>query len=133
MSDDVQAIHEFYAAWRRASADGDLPKLLSLMAEDVVFLLPGRPPMQGRDGFASGFPQLVERFKIEMQTEIDELQVAGDWAFCRTRLTVTMLPRGAGETRRRSGCTLSILRKLPGGRWVLARDANLLEDEPAGV
>ena len=29
-----------------ASADGDTGRVLSLMAEDVVFLVPGRPPMR---------------------------------------------------------------------------------------
>ena len=31
-----------------------------------------------------------------------------------------------GEQMRRAGYTLSILRKQPDGKWVLARDANLL-------
>jgi ketosteroid isomerase-like protein len=31
-----------------------------------------------------------------------------------------------GEPVRRAGYTLTILRKEPSGKWVLARDANLL-------
>jgi ketosteroid isomerase-like protein len=37
-----------------------------------------------------------------------------------------MTPSGGGTPMRRSGYTLTILRKEPDGRWVLARDANLL-------
>ena len=35
----------------RASAAGDVERVLGLMAEDVVFLLPGQPPMRGRETF----------------------------------------------------------------------------------
>jgi ketosteroid isomerase-like protein len=36
-----------------------------------------------------------------------------------------MTPSG-GERMRHAGNTLSILRKEPSGKWVLARDANLV-------
>jgi ketosteroid isomerase-like protein len=49
----------------------------------------------------------------------------GDWAFTWTRLRVTVTPPGAAAPMERAGHTLSILRK-DGGRWLLARDANLL-------
>jgi ketosteroid isomerase-like protein len=42
----------------------------------------------------------------------------------RTRINVTMTPP-TGEPNQRWR-TLTILRKEPDGRWVLARDANLL-------
>jgi len=41
-----------------------------------------------------------------------------------TRLSVEMTPPG-GAPMKRAGHTLSVLRKT-GGRWQLARDANLL-------
>jgi ketosteroid isomerase-like protein len=51
--------------------------------------------------------------------------VAGDWAFMWSRLTVEVTPPGGGAPMKRAGHTLSVLRKS-GGRWQLARDANLL-------
>jgi uncharacterized protein (TIGR02246 family) len=57
--------------------------------------------------------------------EVRELQVLGDWAFVRSYLEVAMTPPG-GETVRRKGWVLSILRKGGDGRWRIARDANLL-------
>jgi ketosteroid isomerase-like protein len=50
--------------------------------------------------------------------------VFGDWAFMRTHLTVTTT-QGDEPTATRSGHTLSILVKRD-GKWLLARDANLL-------
>ena len=45
-----------------------------------------------------------------------------------TRLTVVMTPPNGAPSVRRAGHTLSILRKQ-NGRWVIARDANLLAPE----
>ena len=44
MQDEEQAIRELVATWLRASKAGDTDKVLSLMADDVVFLVAGHPP-----------------------------------------------------------------------------------------
>jgi len=65
---------------------------------------------------------------MEGSSEIRELKVLGDWAFLRGYLQVTMTPPG-GNSVRRAGYTLTIFHKQPDGRWLLARDANLLTNE----
>ena len=64
--------------------------------------------------------------RIEGTSDIQEIQVMGDWAYLRNHLTMTVTPPGGGKTVRRSGYTLTILRKEADGKWRLARDANLL-------
>jgi len=130
MSDDERAIRELVATWHRATAAGDLERILSLMAEDVVFLTPGRPPMRGKETFAAGFRALIQTHRIESSGTIEEIHVAGDWAFLWAHLTVTVAPPNGPPTRR-AGNTLTILRRQPGGSWVLARDANMLSAENA--
>jgi uncharacterized protein (TIGR02246 family) len=130
MQDDEQAIRDLLAQWHEATAAGDLPRLLTLMADDVVFLTPGQPPMR-KDAFAAGFQAAIERVRIEPGGEIEELQIiAADWAYCWTHLSVTVTPLPAGALVRRSGYTLTLLRKQAGGVWVVARDANMLTVEP---
>lgn len=130
MRDDEQAIRELFATWQRATAAGDLPQLLSLMAEDVVFLVPGQPPMRGKDAFAAGFRTVLERHRIESSGEIEEIQIAGDWAYCWSHLSVTVTPLQAGSPMRRAGNTLTLLRKQSDGAWVIFRDANMLTAKP---
>ena len=124
MSDDERAIREVIATWLRASAEGDNQKVLSLMADDVVFLVAGRPPF-GKAEFAAAQSGL-QQFRMQATSEVREVQVSGDWGFCWTKLAVEATPTSGGTTIRRSGHTLSIYQRLPDGRWVLARDANLL-------
>ena len=126
MRNDEQAIRDWVAAWMQASLSGDLNQLLSLMAEDVVFLTPGNPPMRGRNTFASAFSGAVNAYRIEGVPEIQEVRVVGDLAYCWNHITVTMTPKTGGAVMRRRGHALSILRKEADGLWVLMRDANLL-------
>jgi uncharacterized protein (TIGR02246 family) len=123
MSDDERAIRELIAAWMAASTAGDHDTVLSLMTDDVVFMVPGREPF-GKEAFAAASKAMGPAL-VEGSSNIVELQVLGDWAWLRNRLKVTITPPG-GSPVTRSGYTLTILRKDAAGRWHLARDANLL-------
>ena len=128
MSDD-QAIRELVAQWHRATAAGDVDAVLRLMAEDVVFLVAGKPPMKGRGAFERGLRGLLATHRIDSTGEVQEVAVSGDLAYSRTRLQVRITPLAGGEPVERSGNTLSIYRRQDDGSWVMVRDANLL---PAG-
>jgi len=123
MSDDERAIRDLVATWMAASKAGDQDTVLGLMTDDVVFMVPGREPF-GKEAFAAA-SQGMQGMRIEGTSDIVELQVLGDWAYLRNRLNVTITPPGGAPTTR-SGYTLTILRKEADGRWLLARDANLL-------
>jgi uncharacterized protein (TIGR02246 family) len=123
MTDDETAIRALVETWMRASEAGDLDTVLGLMADDVVFMVPGRAPF-GKEMFAAAAREMKD-VRMQGEAEIRELEVLGDWAWLRNRITVTMTPPG-GAPVRHSGYTLTILKKQPDGRWLLARDANLL-------
>ncbi|WP_394825983.1 YybH family protein [Pendulispora albinea] len=126
MSNDERAIREVIRAWMTATKEGDHATVLRLMADDVVFLVPGRPPF-GKEAFAAA-TQVAGGASFEGTNDIEELTVAGDWAFCRCRLSVKVTPPH-GDPIRRAGYTLTIFRREPSGAWVLARDANLLTSQ----
>jgi uncharacterized protein (TIGR02246 family) len=124
---EKQKIRELIETWMRATRESNLELVLSLMADDVVFLLPGRPPMRGKDGFAAASRGASGKMKFEGKPEIQEIQIAGDFAFCWNYLAVTITPlEGGGAPMSRAGHILSVFRKEPDGRWLLYRDANLL-------
>jgi uncharacterized protein (TIGR02246 family) len=123
MTDDERAIRDLVDTWMSATRAGDTATVLGLMADDVVFMVPGQPPF-GKDVFASASARLTEA-RIDGQSRIEELQVLGGWAYLRNHIEVTITPPGGVPTRR-AGYTLTILRKQSDGRWVLTRDANLV-------
>ncbi len=126
MTDDERAIRSLIDTWMEASKAGDLKTVLSLMTDDVVFMVPGKEPF-GKAEFAAT-SEGMKNVRVEGQSEIKELKVLGDWAYMRNHLRITVTPPN-GQPMRRSGYTLTIVRKEPDGRWRLARDANLLTAE----
>jgi uncharacterized protein (TIGR02246 family) len=126
MDKDEQAIRELVATWLRATREGDVDTVLSLMTHDVIFLTPGQPPMQGRDAFEVALRAALDSNAIESSSEIDEVAVFGDVAYCRTRLAVTVTSKHGATPMQQDGHTLSILRREDDGKWRIARDANLL-------
>jgi uncharacterized protein (TIGR02246 family) len=123
MSPDERAIRELVDTWMKASRAGDTETVLSLMSDDVIFMVPGREPF-GKQAFAAN-SRSMDGVRLEGSADIRELKVLGDWAYLRNFIEITITPAG-GTPVRRSGFTLTILRKEPDGRWLLARDANLV-------
>ncbi len=125
MEPDERAIREVHVAWIDAVNAGDLPRLLTLMADDVVFLNPGRGPL-GRDEFPAGFSAAHQHSRIRCVSELEEVVIAGEIAYTRCRDSLSVIPRSGGETTELAGDRLTIYRKQPDGRWLLARDAHTL-------
>jgi len=122
--DDEQAIRELISTWMIASRSGDTAKVLSLMTEDAIFMVPGGEPF-GREVFEAAVKAAPGAPQIDGTVTVIELKVLGDWAFARNHIDLTITPPG-GEPVRRSGYTMTLFRKDADSQWKLARDANLL-------
>lgn len=125
MRSDEQAVREVHATWIDAINAGDLDRLLTLLADDAVLLNPGQEPI-GREEFSANFPAAVRQSRIHCISELAEVVVAGEVAYAWARDTVSVTPRAGGETMRLAGHRMTVYRKQPDGRWLLARDAHTL-------
>ena len=88
MSEDERAIRALVATWMKASQAGDLATVLGLMADDVVFMVPGREPF-GKEAFAAA-SQGMQGMALQGTSDIRELKVVGDWAYLRNHIDMTM-------------------------------------------
>ena len=125
MGPDGREIREVHSAWISAVNNGDLIRLLELMTDDVVFLTPGQAPF-GRDGFSANFSAAHQQLQIRCGSELEEVVVIGEVAYTRSRDALSATPRAAGEATQLAGHRLTVYRKQPDGRWLLARDAHTL-------
>ena len=128
MTDDARQIRELVDSWIAASKAHDLPALMDMMTDDVVFMTPGRPPF-GKAEFAAD----SERMKgaaIDARADVQEIEVFGPCAYVRNHIQAEMTFTGQAP-RRMSGYAMTVLRKDAGGRWRIARDANLVVPEEA--
>lgn len=124
--DDEQAIRELVDTWLAASKAGDTKTLQTLLADDVLFITPGQEPF-GKEQFAET-DESMKNVTMDADIDIKEIKVTGDWAWMRSFLKVTFTPEG-GNPAKHSGHILTILRKNPNGKWVIARDANFVKPD----
>jgi len=125
MGSDERAIREVHSAWIDAVNAGDLGHLLALMADDVVFLNPGRAPV-GRDGFSAVFPSAHQQARIRCSSELEEVVVVGEVAYTRSRDSLSVTPIAGGKAEQLAGHRITVYRKQPDGGWLLGRDAHTL-------
>ena len=124
--EDKCQIRKLTDAWIAASNARNLPALMDMMTDDVVFMTPGRAPF-GKAEFAAD----VERTKgvaIDARAEVQEIEVSGALAYIRNHIRVELTSSGQAP-KRMSGYAMSVLRKGDDGRWRIARDANLVRPE----
>ena len=125
--DDERAIRAVVDRWMKASAENDLDTVLDLMTDDVVFEVAGKEPF-GKEVFAANSRGMYD-MRIEGTSDIVELQINGDWAFLRNHMRIAVTGADGAPAQRRSGYTLTLLRKESDGQWRVMRDANLLAPE----
>jgi len=100
----------------------DISKLMDMIAEDIVFLPPGFPPIRGKQAVEMMYRGFFQQFtKVDQTSTLEEVEVAGDWAYAwGTERTVLFLQTG-GAPIQMEGRGLSILRRQPDGSWRFAR------------
>jgi uncharacterized protein (TIGR02246 family) len=123
MTEDERAIRNLVDTWMFATQKGDIETVLNLIADDVIFMVPGQKPF-GKEAFAAASRGMLN-VRVEGRSDIEELKVLGNWAYLRNYIDMTITPE-QGAPVHRAGYTLTILRKQEDGRWVLTRDANLV-------
>ena len=121
---DEKKIRDLVAAWASASTKGDLEAIKPLMDEDILFLTTGKKSFD-RDTFIESFNNNVKQMNLNVRANVREVEVRDDLAFARVWLEVQITPL-TGEPITRTGYTLSVYRRRPGGPWRLWRDANLV-------
>jgi uncharacterized protein (TIGR02246 family) len=95
------------------------------MADDVVFLNPGQAPL-GRDGFSPNFSAAHQQALVHCISDLEDVVVGGEVAYTLSRDSLSVTPRAGGEAMQLDGHRLTVYRKHPDGRWLLARDAHTL-------
>jgi len=130
MQADEAQIRQLVATWMAATKAGDVDQVLNLIADDAVFLVPGKAPMRKAE-FAKAARAQADHTAptFDGTSDIQEVKVLGDWAFMWAKLTVTATPADGSPPSERAGHTLTVFTRQ-NGQWVLARDANLLSPVP---
>jgi uncharacterized protein (TIGR02246 family) len=125
MQNDEQEIRQLVSAWLEASKAGDAETLLSLITDDAVFITDQQ--IMRKDDFAAAARAQAgsDAPKFDGSSEIQEIQILGEWAFLWQKLVVNITLPSESTATTRKGHTLTILKKQD-NKWRLVRDANML-------
>lgn len=130
MQSDERQIRALVATWMQATRDKDPDTVLSLMTDDVRFLVSGRPPF-GKEVFekAARSQAADDSPDYDGASVIEEVHIEGSTAYAIAELMLFTTPKDGSPPTKRTGHTLTIFRRI-NGKWLLARDANLLSPPP---
>lgn len=121
---EITALRE---AWLAAVRSGDVGRLSSLVADDVVIVHGDGRCIRGRDEFKADFLKAFESFRVDQRVRDPEISIRGNWAFEIARVESTLTPIRRGETRHAVTTTLVALRRQADGTWKVARVIGLLD------
>jgi uncharacterized protein (TIGR02246 family) len=119
----ISRIHKEYAA---AHNDSDADRLVALFTEDAVLMPMDEPSIHGRQAIREHYEEFFDQNPSAIELSAVETRVAGDWAFERIQVKVT-LPDGQHERRHADVKSLWILQRLPDGSWKIARAIDNLD------
>jgi ketosteroid isomerase-like protein len=109
------AIAEFVEAYNAGDAD----RIASYYADDLVKLRAGAPA-EAKDDTVRRVKDVMARFQGHLEVHNEEITVAGNMAFTRGRLSITLTPRREGAPQTIERRYLEVWRK-DAGRWRVIR------------
>jgi uncharacterized protein (TIGR02246 family) len=97
---EAEQVHAARARLEAAYNSRDVTALVTILAEDVVFLPPAAPPMVGRDNVVAmhqaSFRQSADQYSSALDHSSDEIILTEDWAVDRGTYVATITPADGG-------------------------------------
>jgi ketosteroid isomerase-like protein len=100
---------------------GDLDSLMSVYAEDVISLPPNQPARVGKAAVQAMWEETLSDFAVEVSVSVEEVEVAGGWAFERGTFNMRLSPRAGDAPIEDTGKYLDVLRQQADGSWKYSR------------
>jgi ketosteroid isomerase-like protein len=116
---DEQQIKQAIAQFVEAYNAGDADRIASYYADDLVKLRAGAPA-EAKDDTVRRVKDVMARFQGRLEVHNDEITVAGNMAFTRGHLVITLTPRAEGAPQTIERRFLEVWRK-DAGRWRVIR------------
>ena len=116
---DVEAIRDWVNGNYAAADSGDLEDYLSYWKEDVIWMPPNAPIIKGTSATREILQPYFEQVAILHEITIEEIKVAGDFAFTRFNSQEKYTPRsGEGKPVEANFKAIILLQRMPDGTWL---------------
>lgn len=118
--EETAAISELLLAYRDALNTSDVEAILTLYTVDGVFMPTGAPTSIGQEQVKDAYEFVFRNIQLTIEFQIDEIELAGDYAFARTTSRGSTLIHATGATIAEENRELFVLQKVQ-GQWKIAR------------
>lgn len=119
---DANAIRQMYPAFVAAKLSRDVEKELSFVTDDAVYSPPGMADVAGKTALRTWWTSREAADSLEaFELDPGEIVIAGDLAYSRGTSTSRFRNRRTGEISNQAVRHLDILRRQPGGQWLISR------------
>jgi len=117
---EKQEITNLLFTYRDALNASDAKKVLPLYTQDGVFMPSGAPTSIGKEQVKGAYEFVFTQIKLNIEFDINEIILNGDYAIARTTSKGTTLIRATGETVPEENRELFVLQK-ENGSWKIDR------------
>lgn len=126
LSMDQTAIAAIFDAYCKYQVAYDTDAFMALWDVDGVKLAHGAPTIVGKAGIYDrvkrNFDAARGKFDRMMEVYLEEIVIAGDYAFARGTYIAKSTPKDGGIASLTDGKFVTILRRQPDGSWLIYRD-----------
>lgn len=127
---DRKAILMLLDKWREATRAKNIDAILELVTDDVVFLPSSVPPIEGKGAVEEMYGTFFPRYReIRHEAIIEEMRVAGDWAFLWGTDELRLTPESGETETHLKGKGLSILKRQSDESWRFWRGINNIDSD----
>ena len=118
---DKAAITAMHADWVSTIEQLNIEGELAHWMDDGILMQPNTPPVVGKAQMRERLQFFNEVSVSNVNVTIDELEVAGDWAYIRQTFKSTWAARDGSEAEDEDGKEIMILKRQPDNTWRIAR------------
>lgn len=122
-ADEGMEVRSLLAALDRAQSSGDLEAFLELVDDDVVYMPPDAPSIEGKAAVAEFYGAFFDAMQLRMRHEPEETVAGGSLVVNRGRAAGSMRPAAGGEWLPFDNKYLYVLRRGEDGQlrfaWVI--------------
>ena len=116
---DIEAIKEWFDRYCATVTAGDLDGYRDFWSEDVVWLPPNAPALQGMEACMDRNRPFFEQYNLVEKMSVEEIKVGDPFTYARVNYTFQATPQKAGaEPVEEDGKGMFILQRRPDGSWV---------------
>ena len=118
---------EVVYALEDAYRSNDVGRIMEFYADDVVTILPGMAPLEGKEAVQADWEYVLDTFTLDRESELAYIDVDGDSAVRRMSWTNTLTPKDGSDTIVDTGNCIVGFKKID-DEWKIAWEMSATYD-----